>query len=367
MSKIREVEVLLGPQHPGAPGNVAFLLKLDGERVIDADVVPGYLHRGFEKMMEYRWWEVDVVMSARFCVEDPDNFELTYVRAVEDVYGLDPPEKAKRVRTIIAEMGRIQSHLFWLLFMGAAVGARYIPSWAMAAREEILKWYDYITGHRVYHHYMVPGGIRWNIPKDFQERTLKVLRFVEKIVNDIKKALFDNKIFQSRTRGIGVLKASDAIRLGATGPVLRGSGIRHDIRIIDPYEAYEEVEFEVPIGEHGDSYDRCLVRLKEIYQSISIIRQLVGKVSTEGAYRYKIPLVAPPGEGIGRVETARGEYLIHITSTGGQTPYRIRLRTPSMPHLTTVIKHVLKNEEITIADFPVFVKSLDPCAPDLDR
>ncbi len=367
MGKVREVEVFLGPQHPGAPGNVAFKLKLDGERVIDADVVPGYLHRGFEKMMEYRWWEVNVVLSARFCVEDPDNLELGYVRAAEDVYGVEPPEKAHRVRTIIAEMGRIQNHLFWLQLMGGVVGARYIPSWAMAAREEILKWYDYITGHRIYHHYMVPGGIRWNVPQDFQERTLKVLRFVERMVNDIKRALFDNKIFQARTRDMGILKATDAIRLGATGPVLRGSGVRHDIRIIDPYEAYDEVEFEVPVGEYGDSYDRCLVRLKEIYQSINIIRQLAGKVSPDGIYRYKVPLVAPPGEGIGRVETARGEYLIHITSTGGQTPYRVRLRTPSMAHLTTVIKHVLRNEEITIADFPVFVKSLDPCAPDLDR
>ena len=367
---LRTVEIFLGPQHPGAPGNVAFKLTLDGERVVDAEVVPGYLHRGFEKLMEYRWWEVNVVMAPRFCVEDPDNFELAYVLAVENLYGIEVPEKAKYVRTIIAEMSRIQSHLFWLLFMGAAVGARYIPSWAMAAREEILKWYDYITGHRIYHHYLVPGGIRWNIPRDFRERTLKVLKFVNKIVDDIKKALYENKIFIARTRGIGILKPQDAIRLSATGPVLRGSGVRYDVRKVDPYEAYDEVEFNIPVGEYGDTYDRCLVRLKEIYESMNIIRQLLDKVEKlidDKHYRYKIPLVAPPGEGIGRVESARGEYIVHITSTGGQTPYRIRLRTPSMPHLTTVIKHIVKNEEVTIADFPIIVKSLDPCAPDLDR
>ncbi len=363
----KTVEIFLGPQHAGAPGNIAFKLKLEGERVVDAETIPGYLHRGFEKLMEYRWWDVNVVLAPRFCVEDPDNYELAYVLAVEDVFGVEPPEKARYVRTVIAEMGRIQSHLFWLLFMGGSSGARYIPSWSMAAREEILKWFDYMTGHRIYHHYMTPGGIRWDVPQDFQERTLKVLKFVEKMIKDIEEAFIKNKIFIARTRGLGVLKAVDAIRLGATGPVLRATGLKYDIRRVDPYEAYDEVEFEVPVGAVGDSYDRCLVRVSEIYQSINIIRQLVPKIKPGGIYRYKLPMVAPEGESLSRVETARGEYLIHLTSTSGQTPYRVRLRTPSMAHLTTVIKHVIKNEEITIADLPIFVASLDPCPPDLDR
>ena len=376
----RLVEVFLGLQHPGAPGNVAFRLRLDGERVVDVDLVPGFLHRGFEKLAEYRRWDTNVVLIPRICVEDPDNHEYGYVLAVEDLYGVEPPRKAKVVRPIIAEMSRMASHLMWLHFMGHGVGARFVGSWSFSAREEILKWFDYVTGHRVYHHYMAPGGIRWNIPKDFKERTIKVLNFVESIVDDIVKAFVENPITVMRTRGLGKLSPQEAIELGATGPVLRASGLRYDMRKVKPYDAYSEVDFEIPTGKYGDAYDRILVRVEEIRQSIRIIRQLLDMVSYEEMpYRYQLPPKAPDGEGLARVEAARGEYLVHIVSvgkiptkvrvigTGGLTPYRIRLRTPSMPFLTTVLKHIVRKEEITIADFPVLVKSLDPCPPDIDR
>ena len=365
--------VFLGPQHPGAPGNVAFKVLLDGERVLDIDLIPGFLHRGFEKMMEYRRWDMDLVMSARICVEDPDHVEYTYTLAVEQVMGIEPPEKTKYVRVIIAEFSRLASHLLWMMHFAGPIAARYAVGWAIAAREEILKWFDYITGHRVYHHYIFPGGVRWDIPKDFKEKTLKVLKTIRPLIKDIDEGFFHHPVFEKRARDLGRLKPREAIELGATGPTLRGSGVKHDIRRKLGYDAYKDIEFEIPAGEYGDSYDRALVRLREMYISMEIIEQALNKMPYEGPYRWRIPPVTlPTGEGIGRVESARGEFLCHIVNydpkrNRTQTPYRIKFRGPTWPHLTTVLKHIVANEEITIADLPVLIGSFDPCAPDIDR
>ena len=369
----KALTVFLGPQHPGAPGNVAFKLVLDGERVVDIDLIPGFLHRGFEKMMEYRRWDMDLVMCPRICVEDPDHVELSYTHAMEQIFDIEPPEKAKYIRVIIAEFSRLASHLLWMMHFAGPIAARYATSWAIAAREEILKWFDYVTGHRIYHHYIFPGGVRWNIPRDFKEKTLKVLKVIEPLIKDLDKGFFHHPIFIKRAQGVGRLKASDAIRLGATGPNLRGSGVQYDLRKALRYDAYGEIDFEIPRGEYGDAYDRALVRLKEMYTSIYIIRQALEKMPYEGPYRWKLPPTLPIGEGIGRVESARGEFVAHIISAPSNplsrslTPYRIKFRGPTMPHLTTVLKHIVANEEITVADLPILIGSLDPCPPDIDR
>ncbi len=362
-----KVIVYFGPQHPGAPGNIGFKLVLEGERVIDAEVIPGFLHRGFEKMMENRTWEMNIVLSYRFCVEDPDHLEIAYAEAVEKIYRVEPPEKAKYFRMIQAEFSRIASHLFWIHFIGGSTGLRTPAYWAVSAREEILKWFAWITGHRVYHSFSVPGGIRWDLPREFRDKTLELTYRVEDLVKDVEKGLIHNRIFKARTRGIGVLKTNDALKLGVTGPVLRATGYQYDIRKAVPYENYDRVKFSIPTGSYGDSYDRCIVRFREIYESLKIIRQALEEIRKGDQYRVKVPIVAPPGTGIARVEAARGEYMIHIVSKGGRKPYRVRLRSPSMPLLTTIIKHIVANEEVTIADFPVIIASLDPCSPDLDR
>jgi len=356
-----------GPQHPGAPGNVAYKLWLDGERVVDAELVPGFLLRGFEAMMENRTWEMNIVIGYRFCVEDPDSLELGYAEAVDRLLKYDIPEKAKWVRMIQHEFGRIASHLFWANHMSGSVGLRTTGFWSIAAREEVLKWFYKVVGHRIYHSFSVPGGIRWDVPKDFKEFTLKTADRVERLVKDIESALLQNSVFKARTKGIGVIKGDEAIRLGITGPSLRAAGVPYDIRKAVPYENYGKVSFEIPTGENGDSYDRAVVRFKEIYQSLRIIRQAVEEVRLGDPWRIKLPLTVPPGVGIARVEAARGEYMIHVVSKGGRKPYRVRLRSVSMPLMTTAIKYIVKNEEVTIADFPVILGSLDPCAPDIDR
>ncbi len=369
----KSITVFLGPQHPGAPGNVAFKLLVDGERVLDIELIPGFLHRGFEKMMEYRRWDMDLVMSPRICVEDPDHVELTFTHALEQIYGIEPPEKAKYLRVIIAEFSRLASHLLWLMHFAGPIAARYAVSWAIAAREEVLKWFDYITGHRIYHHYIFPGGVRWDIPKDFREYTLKVVKRIKPLIKDIEKGFFKHPVFIKRARDLGRLKASDAIRLGATGPTLRGSGVAYDLRKALKYDAYGEIDFEIPKGEYGDSYDRAMVRLREMYISLEIIEQAVKKMPLEGPYRWRLPISIPQGEGIGRVESARGEFIAHIVSAPKNpmgkplSPYRIKFRGPTMAHLTTVLKHIVVHEEITVADLPVLIGSFDPCPPDIDR
>ncbi|MEO3993200.1 MAG: NADH dehydrogenase subunit D [Desulfurococcaceae archaeon TW002] len=364
---VKHTVVYFGPQHPGVPGNFAYKLWLDGERVVKAEPVPGFLHRGFEKMMENRTWEMNVTMSYRFCVEDPDHLEVAYSLAVEKILRLNIPEDAKWIRMLQLEMGRIASHLFWSHFIGGSVGLRTPAYWAVTAREEILKWFGRFAGHRIYHNISVPGGIRYKVHQNFKEDTLRVLDYVEEVARDIEKALLGNKIFRARTIGIGKIVAQDAIRLGITGPVLRAGGIAYDLRKNVPYLNYDKVNFNIPTEYSGDAYGRSAVRFKEIYESIKIARQVLDEVRLEGPLRVNVPLSLPSGEGWARVESARGEYMIHIISTGGRRPYRVRLRSMSMPLLTTAVEHIIRNEEVTIADFPVILASLDPCPPDLDR
>lgn len=359
--------VFFGPQHPGVPGNIAFKLWLDGERVVRAEVIPGFLHRGFEKMMENRTWEMNITLSYRFCVEDPDHLEVAYAMSVEKILKTEIPENAKWMRVIQCEMSRIASHMFWGHFMGGSVGLRTPAYWAVTAREEILKWFARISGHRVYHNLSVPGGMRFKPPPNFKEETIKLMDYVEEVARDFEKALLGNKIFRARTKGVGKLTSQEALELGVTGPSLRGGGSTYDLRKAVPYLAYDRVKFSVPSGSSGDSFDRALVRLREVLESVSIVRQAVEEIHLEDPFRVKTPISAPSGEGIARVESARGEYMIHVISSGGRRPYRVRLRSMSMPLLTTALNKILEKEEVTIADFPVILASLDPCPPDLDR
>jgi len=361
------VEVYFGPQHPGAPGNIGFKLLLDGERIVRVETIPGFLHRGFEKMMENRTWEMNIVLSYRFCVEDPDPLEIAYAMAVEKLYKVEIPENAKYIRMIQAEFSRIASHLFWSHFIGGSVGLRTPAYWATAAREEILKWFARLSGHRIYHNISVPGGVRYVLHESFIEDTLRVADFVEEKVRDVEAALLQNKIFKDRTIGLGRLSSKEALELGVTGPVLRATGLPYDLRKANPYLNYGKVDFNIPVGSTGDAYDRSLVRFREIYESLRIIRESARRIEPGGSLRVKIPLSAPGGEGVARVETARGEYMIHIVSTGGRRPYRVRLKSMSLPLLTTVLEYIVGRDEVTIADFPVLLASLDPCAPDLDR
>lgn len=359
--------VYFGPQHPGVPGNIAYKLWLDGERVVRADVIPGFLHRGFEKMMENRTWEMNVTMSYRFCVEDPDHLEVAYSLAVEKLLKLDIPDDAKWIRMIQLEMSRIASHFFWSHFIGGSVGLRTPAYWAVTAREEILKWFGRLAGHRIYHNISVPGGVRYKLPRDFREDTARVLDYVEEVARDVERALLGNKIFRARTIGLGKIGAKAAIELGVTGPTLRAGGMAYDLRKGAPYLNYDKAKFDIPMGSAGDAYDRSVVRFREIYESVKIARQALEEMKLEGPLRINIPVSLPPGEGWARVESARGEYMIHIISAGGRRPYRVRLRSMSMPLLTTAVNYVIENEEVTIADFPVLLASLDPCPPDLDR
>ncbi|RLF41381.1 MAG: NADH-quinone oxidoreductase subunit D [Thermoplasmata archaeon] len=362
-----EYEIFFGPAHPGS-GNFSVKLKVDGEKIISARADPGYLHRGFEKLMEYRTPIQNAVLSDRICVLEPLAWNLIHAEAVEELLGIDTPERAKYIRVVMAELSRIQSHIIWYGVMSIGMGFDTGFKIAFGYRDYILDLFEMITGGRVYPAgYICPGGVRRDFPKGAKENILKVL---DKIDEMIKLEEMENPAFLYRAKGIGVLALTDAQRLGATGPVLRASGMKTDIRKDDPYEVYDGFDFEVPVRKEGDVYARYYVGLEEIKQSIKIVKQALnelpdGDFIVEAFKKPKLNLKIPEGEVYVRNEIARGEAGIHMVSDGGAKPYRVKVRGPSFLHMIPVLEFLLKGAQI--ADVPAIYWSLNGCPADLDR
>ncbi len=356
-----------GPAHSGS-GNFRVQLWVDGEKIVKARSDPGYLHRGFEKLMEYRMVWQDAVLADRICVLEPLNWNLAFAEAVDELMGWEIPERAKYIRVILSEFTRIQSHLIW--FAGASIATGFQTGFMLSIgyRDYILEnIFEPVTGARVYPTgYIRPGGVRWDVPKDFREKCEFTLKKVEEGVNDLERLLFSNSVFKRRTQGVGVLSKEDAVRLGATGPIIRASGLETDVRRDDPYEIYDELEFEIPVRDEGDAYSRFWIGKEEIYQSIKIIRQALDRMP-EGPHTLR-PVAfikLKKGEAYSRVEAARGEAGIYIVSTGDYKPYRVKIRGPSLLHLIPVLEHLLIGSEV--ADVPVIYWSLNTCPADMDR
>jgi NADH-quinone oxidoreductase subunit D len=358
-----EYELLFGPGHPGS-GNFSVRLRLDGERIVSARADPGYLHRGFEKLMEYRTPMQNSVLSDRICVFEPLAWNLVHAEAVDRLTGIEVPERARYIRVIMAELSRIQSHLIWYGSMSAGTGFDTGFKLAFGYRDYILDVFEAITGGRLYPAgYICPGGVRRDMPQGIEKRILDVLGRAERI-----KFLqrLENPSLAPRMRGIGVLSQGDALRLGATGPVLRASGMKSDVRKEAPYEVYVGLDFEVPVMKDGDAYSRYLLGISEIEQSIGIIKQALRRIPREELKPIKPRLCRiPEGEAYVRNEVARGEACIHMVSDGGEHPYRCKIRGPSLLHMIPVLEHLLKGQQI--ADVPAIYWSLNPCPADADR
>ncbi len=354
----------IGPAHP-AMANFGIDIEIEGEKVINAKSDPGYLHRGFEKLMEYRTYLQNTILVGRVCVFEPFSYELAYNIAVDKIAGLDVPERGSYIRVMMSELMRISSHLVWMSKMCRATGLDTVLKLAITYRDYILELFEESTGGRVYPVYIRPGGVRWDLPDRFNEHLEKALKKLEDGLLKIDGLMFKNDIFISRTRNVGILKKNTAIKLGATGPVLKACGFKYDIRKDNPYEVYKELDFDVPVYNGCDSYSRSLVRRNEIEESIKIIRQLV-KNMPSGNHINKISPFAslPQGEVYSRIEGARGEIGFHIISTGSDMPYRVKIRSPSFTHFIPVLEDILTGSQI--ADVPVIYWSLDPCA-DMDR
>jgi len=362
-----EYELFFGPAHPGS-GNFSVKLEVDGEIVTSARANPGYLHRGFEKLMEYRLPIQNAVLSDRICILEPLNWNLIHAEAVDELMGIDVPERAKYIRVIMAELSRIQSHIIWFGVFSIGTGFDTGFKMAFGYRDYILDLFEMITGGRVYPTgYICPGGVRRDLPKDASEKILKVL---DKIDEMVKLEEIENPVLQARTRGIGVLKLEDAMRLGATGPLLRASGMKVDVRKEEPYEVYDRLDFEVPVRKEGDAYARYMIGIEEIKQSMKIIKQALREIP-QGEYinpqfkKPKLNVKMPKGEVYVRNEGGRGEAAIYMVSDGNTKPYRVKIRGPSFLHMISVLEFLLKG--VQIADVPAIYWSMNICPADLDR
>ena len=365
-----EFEINFGPNHPGIEGNYALKVKVHGDEIVAARADGGYLHRGFEKLMEQRLWIQNIALVPRICVPDPAPMEVAYAMAVEQLCGLQVPQRAQWLRVLQLELSRLAAHLF--TFGGhAATTGMYSPMfWGVADRDLLLDLFEELTGGRVYSIYNIPGGVRRDVPDDFLEHLSSLLDYLESRLADYDHLFFRNQVFVQRARGVGVLTREKALKWSVTGPNLRATGLAFDVRRDDPYLVYDELDFEVVTEQGGDALARNLVRRGELKQSIRILRQVIERLpSIEGPVRTNIPNPlawnVPAGEAYTRVESSKGELAYYVVSTGGDKPYRVHVRGPSSMHAVQVLEKLAVGSRLE--DVAQIMFSLDACPPEVDR
>jgi NADH-quinone oxidoreductase subunit D len=365
-----EYELFIGPNHPGIEGNYALKLKLNGDEVLEARADGGYLHRGFEKLMEGRLWIQNLALVPRICVPDPAPMEVCYSLAIEELGGLQVPDRAQWIRVMQLEMSRLSAHLFTFGGHAATLGQYSTMYWGVADRDLILDRFEELTGGRVYSIYNIPGGVRRDIPAGFLERLSSLLDYLESRLPDYDNLFFTNQVFVKRARGIGAMTQEQALEWGVTGPNLRATGLAFDVRRDDPYLVYDQLEFEIPTEQAGDALARNLVRRSELQQSIRILRQVIERLpSIKGPIRCPIPNPlawnVPAGETYMRVESSKGELGYFVVSDGGDKPYRVHVRGPSSMHAVQVLENLAKGARLE--DVAQIMFSLDACPPEVDR
>ena len=360
-----EIVINMGPQHPSTHGVFRVILKLDGETVIGSECVVGYLHRGVEKIAENRTYIQFAPYTDRMDYVAAVSNGMGYCEAVEKLQGAEVPPRAKYVRTILAELQRLASHLLWLGTHALDIGAMTPLFYTFREREEILKIFENYCGARLTTHAFRIGGLQYEVYDGFEDQIRKFCDDFEKKIDEYEQLLTLNRIWMGRTKGVGVLTAADAIALGVSGPVLRGSGVKWDLRKAQPYEAYDELDFEIPVGEKGDTYDRYLVRLEEMRQSRRIIRQAVDRLPT-GPIAGRVPRVLkpPPGEVYHSIESPKGELGYYVVSDGTTHPYRVRIRPPSFINLQALDKMIRGH---LIADVVAVIGTIDIVMGEVDR
>jgi NADH-quinone oxidoreductase subunit D len=361
-------ELFFGPNFPGMHGNFGYILDVAGSTIVGVRPNPGLLHRGFEKLMERKLWIQNLSLIPRICVVDPDPNEAAYCMAVEKIMGLEIPPRARYLRTITLEMSRLTSLLMGMGALGAMAGLYTAMYRMMMDRDRVLDLFEWLTGARIYHIYNVPGGVRRDIPDGWPERLLEVLDVLEGDLPEFDRLLFENPVVQKRLSGIGRLTSEEARASGITGPNLRATGFPADIRRDDPYAAYPELEFEIPLTGGGDALARAVQARLEFELSLGIIRQALAKLPG-GEFRIKLgnPLkfVVPPGDAYARVESSKGEYAYYVVSDGGLKPYRVSVRGPSLPAGLSLCHRHLPG--MLIDDVAIWMASLGVCPPDFDR
>ena len=360
------VTLNLGPQHPSTHGVFRMRITFDGEIILDVEPVFGYLHRGSEKLAEERTYAQVVTLTDRLDYVASMSNNLAYVLAVEKLSGIQPPERAMYLRVIAAELQRISSHLVATGFFLNDLGALATPlMYCFREREKILDLFEMLCGARITLSYMRVGGVFQDAPAEFWPAIRDFLVFMPEYIDEYEKLLTGNEILLSRTKDIGVLAGETAINCSASGPVLRSAGVNWDLRKADPYDVYDRLEFDVPVGTVGDNYDRYLLRIAEMRQSLHIIQQCVDQIP-DGPVRERIPnLVRPPvGDAYAHVESPKGELGFYLVSNGGIAPYRCKIRSPSLINLT-VLRDILIGWKL--ADMIVTFGSIDINMGEVDR
>src|SRR6516165_9883954 len=348
------MEIQMGPSHPASHGTIKFNLKLDGERVVDCDVEVGYLHRAFEKMCEQGTWTQAFPYTDRLNYASPCINNVAFALAVEKLIGVDTPERCKYVRLIMSEVSRITDHLTCLGMASQEVGATTVAFYLLEAREFLYDLVEAVTGARLTVSWCRVGGVTHDLPADFKSRIAHAFDSLEGVLSDADKLLSRNRVFVDRMSGIGEFPADKAISYGISGPLLRAAGVNYDVRKANPYLVYDRIDFDVPLGERGDNYDRFNVRFREMLESKKIIEQALRQIP-EGPIEISDPRIVlppkekvynsieglmnhfklviegvkvPPGEVYHAVEGANGELGFFVVSDGSGRPYRVRVRPP---------------------------------------
>jgi len=363
--KTRELTISMGPQHPATHGVLRVVLELDGETVVKCTPYVGYLHRGTEKLAEHRTYFSALPLTDRLDYISSMSNNVGYCVALERLFGIEPPERAKYIRTIMCEMTRISSHIIGLTTHMLDIGAMTPFLYGFRDRERLMDLFEMTCGARLTVSYPRIGGVRNDVSQEFLDELYEFTEEFPKIIEEQYETLIDqNRIWIQRTKGIGVISAEEAINWGLTGPTLRGSGVDYDVRKYAPYDAYPYVEFDVPVGKNGDVYDRYKCRMEELKQSNRIIKQCIEKMPTgpvmapdapkftlppkekaladmESLIRQfvlmtKGPLSAPEGEIYVATEVPKGELGFYFVSDGSGRPYRMRLRAPSFVHVSVL-------------------------------
>jgi NADH-quinone oxidoreductase subunit D len=404
----RETMIInMGPQHPSTHGVLRLLLELDGETVIRCKPIVGYLHTGIEKNTEYRTWVQGVAYVTRADYLSPFFNELAYCLAVERLLGIEAPPRAQILRVMLCELNRIASHLVWLATGSLELGAVSMMLYGFREREVILDIFEAVTGLRMNHSYIRPGGVIMDLPSDGPRMIAKLLDTMPARIDDYERILNDNPIWLERNVGVGKLSAEDALAFGVTGPILRSAGVPIDLRKDEPYSGYETYDFDVPVRTEADAYSRYVIRIEEMRESLKIVEQALERLAEPGPVMVEDPKVGWPAklsvgpDGIGNdeaylrhimeesmealihhfkmvtqgvrvpegevytaVESPRGELGMYVVSANEHRPYRVKIRDPSFVNLQAVPTMV---EGGLIADAIAVIASLDPVMGGVDR
>ena len=382
----------MGPQHPSTHGVLRLMLELQGETVLRCKPIIGYLHTGMEKTGEQLTYLQGATNVTRMDYASPLTNELVFSMAVERLLGIDGdiPERAVWARMLLVELNRMASHLLFMATNGLDLGAVSMMIYGWREREEVLRFFQKVTGLRMNHNFIRPGGIAADLPAGWRDDVLRLLDLIPPRLDEYDVLMTGQPIWRERLQGVGVITPTEAVALGATGPILRSTGVAWDLRRDQPYLHYDDVEFDVVVGSYGDSFDRYAIRLAEIRESIRIVRQVLDRVPA-GDYRIQDKKVTPPprgridesmealihhfklftegfkvpeGEVYVAVESPRGEIGCYIVSDGSSTPYRMHIRGPSFVNIQT-LPHMMRGS--LVADAVAVISSVDPILGEVDR